>query len=741
MKILKCVKKLNSKLNTKTSYGFSLGLNLDPTDFDDIIYLPDITQMIKYITNELEHFRIDISIAVYSVMVILSKMYVHPTASLRIYRKVAGERDPISNKVSYTMEETNDSAIKENHKLAGGFKVSYPIPPEKADAPMGTMIRHYSPTQFIDVNGDRNSARNLYRIKEIIEECEDKHYPIVGDAEHGRGELSLREWNRVFTEVHLKNTTKNSDSTGVIDIVALFRSSDIGYNVNKIVLEPYGPMDTCRVYDEFNPRTGIFNQFSGFHPDVYHPKRVAADSPHDWSNDRQVMYILFHIYVIWCDGDMRLTQKVLTWIAASIFRPNMKLSCMLVIYGQQGVGKTTIMGALSKMFGSANTVFINTMDYLIGNFNSLLTGKSLVIVDEVKGAVLKTEPAKAIITKDTLLSTKKGVDGEDAPFKANIIGCTNDRMIESNERRIQIVPCSTVALYSSNSRTYFTDLVAAVADYNVGTLTRLLFRMPVREFADGAETISNANTAIYYAESKIHNEISDVKRVGGHDAAHYVLKFLIFCIVDGGLIYDENGKRWTGIRVPLVIQRFEEWYASTFPNTRLVGGDTLQPTEENSHFKLCKDLVARGHLMSEIVRTGGFTVVGSASGNTTGFGLTNKCKIRYVTQFLKKHINLFTVAQIRTIREEYGAGDSLAARDLVVELDRLTTARINSAVPPNLSQIDVTVTAIVKALHTRFIREDDDGILKFRGWEDDDSPILENDLPLPLVLNHTELNK
>ena len=100
---------------------------------------------------------------------------------------------------------------------------------------------------------------------------------------------------------------------------------------------------------------------------------------------RAVMGILDHIKQVWCSGDATQARYVERWLA----QVAQKLKCTTLLFGTsgQGWGKSIITDFLWEyVFGRESTIVCEDADSLVGDFNSLLKSKTLVVVEEAPAA-------------------------------------------------------------------------------------------------------------------------------------------------------------------------------------------------------------------------------------------------------------------------------------------------------------------------------------------------------------------
>jgi energy-coupling factor transporter ATP-binding protein EcfA2 len=88
-----------------------------------------------------------------------------------------------------------------------------------------------------------------------------------------------------------------------------------------------------------------------------------------------------HIVRVICDGNREFAQYVIRWIAWSIQHPNAPAEVALVLIGQKGTGKGTLVRCLERIF-KPHSFQVSDREDVIGKFNGHLEDVVLFIADE-----------------------------------------------------------------------------------------------------------------------------------------------------------------------------------------------------------------------------------------------------------------------------------------------------------------------------------------------------------------------
>jgi hypothetical protein len=127
--------------------------------------------------------------------------------------------------------------------------------------------------------------------------------------------------------------------------------------------------------------------------------------PGDWSLIRK------HIKTVLADNNPEFAEYIICWIAWAIQNPDKRAEVALVLIGEKGAGKGTLVRILELIFGH-HCYQVSSTDEVVGRFNAHLEDCILYVCDEAywtgdKRAVGKLQTD---ITEPTIVIERKGVD-------------------------------------------------------------------------------------------------------------------------------------------------------------------------------------------------------------------------------------------------------------------------------------------------------------------------------------------
>lgn len=174
----------------------------------------------------------------------------------------------------------------------------------------------------------------------------------------------------------------------------------------------------------------VFNLFRGL---AYKPKKGF------WRK------YLWHIHVIICNRNKKLTKYLLAWIA-NMLQGRQKPGVAPVLVGGRGTGKGLFVTILGKLFGR-HFLHIVQRSQLTGNFNAHFREAYLVFADEsfFAGDKQMEGALKSLITEDTLMIEQKGIDAFPIKNFTNFIFATNNEQAVpagQDERRFFVLNVS-----------------------------------------------------------------------------------------------------------------------------------------------------------------------------------------------------------------------------------------------------------------------------------------------------------
>lgn len=154
-----------------------------------------------------------------------------------------------------------------------------------------------------------------------------------------------------------------------------------------------------------------------------------------------------------CQGDDKLAHWVMSWMAHIFQKPGEKPQSMLVIKGEQGVGKSTVSNLIRNMVNGFKpsvkmaSILLDMQDTILGSYNDTLKGSLFLGLEEIdwtKNRGLEGQ-LKSLLTSDTVRIKQKYVEARDFNIFARFLMTTNaDHAVPAgcNERRFTVIECA-----------------------------------------------------------------------------------------------------------------------------------------------------------------------------------------------------------------------------------------------------------------------------------------------------------
>ena len=136
----------------------------------------------------------------------------------------------------------------------------------------------------------------------------------------------------------------------------------------------------------------------------------------DWSGLQQ------HIKEVIANNDDQAYEYIIRWIAWAIQHPDRQAEVALVLIGEKGTGKGTLIRCLEIIFGT-HTFQVSSQEHVVGNFNAHHRDCILFIADEAYWAGDKRclGALQRMITEPTLSIEQKGYDLMEVPNRLHVI--------------------------------------------------------------------------------------------------------------------------------------------------------------------------------------------------------------------------------------------------------------------------------------------------------------------------------
>jgi hypothetical protein len=150
---------------------------------------------------------------------------------------------------------------------------------------------------------------------------------------------------------------------------------------------------------------------------------TVVPAPGDWHLTRDELLLR-----VVCRGDQALFAWLMDWTAALFQLPGRHAETALVFTGKQGTGKNVVADTvLGWSFDGRHARVTTHTRQVLGDFNSILSGLCLLVLDEVG---LKTEgeanATKGLVTGHTVDINRKGIDVDRERSMLHVIFLSND---------------------------------------------------------------------------------------------------------------------------------------------------------------------------------------------------------------------------------------------------------------------------------------------------------------------------
>ena len=214
--------------------------------------------------------------------------------------------------------------------------------------------------------------------------------------------------------------------------------------------------EDIRTYENFDflpceevPRD-VYNSFTGFNGEKYEVIKDDIEKSAMW----------FHIKTVVCGGDDLRFDYFMKWMANILQNPLQKANTALILKGNQGVGKDTLINFIQKIIGNDYAERFDKPDLIFGKFNGSIENKILCVLNESSGKdnFVITENIKDAITRNTTNIHNKGLKPYTVKDACSFIFLTNNDnpiQIPADDRRFF---CLEVADTYANNREYFNPL-------------------------------------------------------------------------------------------------------------------------------------------------------------------------------------------------------------------------------------------------------------------------------------------
>jgi hypothetical protein len=282
----------------------------------------------------------------------------------------------------------------------------------------------------------------------------------------------IDELNREFALIVAGNSLRiawfQPDGTfkliGLADFKVLLANRQIGDLRGERLAEAWIAHQDRRQYRDFT-----FDPSNNHDPTLLNQWRGFAVEP-KFENARPGLEFIFEVI---CDGDLKLFEWLLAWMAQAVQEPHKKPGTAIILLGPGGIGKSTLAEMLLRLF-EPHAISVNSADRLTRNFNYHLKDKCLVLVEEAPLLRRHANALKDLITSPRMLVEPKGVDAFQIDNHIRIIVCTNELHAlhaQAHERRYCVIRVSDK---HQEDEDYFVALYAWMDADGIAALLRFL---------------------------------------------------------------------------------------------------------------------------------------------------------------------------------------------------------------------------------------------------------------------------
>ncbi|KAH7818967.1 putative Poxvirus D5 protein [Monocercomonoides exilis] len=167
-------------------------------------------------------------------------------------------------------------------------------------------------------------------------------------------------------------------------------------------------------------------------------------------NDEIIKPFLDFTREVIANNNEELYQFILCCISSIVQNPGKKAETSLVLKGLQGIGKNVWTNSLAELFEGYSCPNVTEIAELTGLFNSIVEGKMLIVLDELKNVrddrTANFDALKRIITDSTIRINEKNQPRSTAENEANFIFVTYHKYpvkIEVGDRRYVVCDCNS----------------------------------------------------------------------------------------------------------------------------------------------------------------------------------------------------------------------------------------------------------------------------------------------------------
>ena len=199
--------------------------------------------------------------------------------------------------------------------------------------------------------------------------------------------------------------------------------------------------------------------------------------PGDWSLIRE------HIVEVLAGGNAEFAEYIVCWIAWSIQNPGAPAEVALVLIGEKGAGKGTLVRFLQRIFG-AHAFKVTSREEVIGKFNGHLQDCVLFVADEAYwgGDKRCVGRLQGMITETTLPIERKGIDLIQVPNCLHIVMLAEPGWVIPAGRFERRYAALAVSIAKRGDRDYFRALHRQIKEGGAEAMFYDLRAMPLGDW-------------------------------------------------------------------------------------------------------------------------------------------------------------------------------------------------------------------------------------------------------------------
>ena len=226
----------------------------------------------------------------------------------------------------------------------------------------------------------------------------------------------------------------------------------------------------------------IFNTYDGFKI----TKEIAEVKGGD-----DVSIITDFIKKAWCNNKSNLFEYVIKWLAHCIQKPWIKKKTALVLMGEEGTGKGSILQIMKQIYGSRYFYQPSSPEDIFGSFNHLLDDKLFLFMDEVfwGGDKKKNGALKMLLSEEDRTSNKKGIAQRQVKNFFNTIMSSNESHVipaGHSARRFTVLNISNYLLEQTD------EYKKSIYDFCPYTFAKYLYNIDIKGFNGNIHFETNA---------------------------------------------------------------------------------------------------------------------------------------------------------------------------------------------------------------------------------------------------------